>query len=146
MSFDALETGQNVRQYRKVAGLTQEELAKKVGISTMSIRRYENGERIASRKIIETIAAALGCDPYSLYSWDQATTALEEQINARARVDAALGRLNDAGMEKAADAVEVIAEVPRYRRQEAEKAPPPPPEGTDTTPGAGPAEGPPEGE
>lgn len=115
MSLDMQETGKHVRQYRKVAGLTQEELAQKVGISTMSIRRYEGGERVAPREMIESIAAALEVDPYSLYSFDQATEVLEEHINARDRVDAALGKLNDAGMEKAADAVEVIAEVPRYQ-------------------------------
>lgn len=118
MSLDMQETGKYIRQYRKVAGLTQEELAQKVGISTMSVRRYESGERIASKETIQAIAAALDVDPYSLYSWDQATQALEEHINARSRVDAALGKLNDAGMEKAADAVEIIAEVPRYRATE----------------------------
>lgn len=99
----------------------------------MSVRRYESGERIASRETIETIAAALGADPYSLYSWDQATEALEEHINARVRVNTALGKLNEAGMEKAADAVEVIAEVPRYRAGAAPQPPTAHPE-TDTTP------------
>ena len=37
-------------------------------------------------------------------------------------------------MEKAADAVEVIAEVPRYQAQLAPTAPAEPEEGTDTTP------------
>ena len=105
----------------------------------MSIRRYESGERIASRETIETIAAALGCDPYSLYSWDQATAALEERINARERIDSALEKLNEAGMEKAADMVELIAEIQRFRLRDAAKAVRPPAEdvaGTDLPPSA----------
>ena len=138
MDLDIKETGKYIRQYRKIAGLTQEELAQKVGISTMSIRRYESGERVATRDMIEAIAAALQIDPYSLYSWDQATQALEEHINARERVDAALGTLNDAGMEKAAERVEELTEIPRYQAQElpqqAPESTPAPQEGKDTTP------------
>lgn len=123
MSLDAQETGRYIRQYRKVAGLTQEELAKKVGISTMSVRRYENGERIASKETIQAIAATLDVDLYSLYSFDQASDALVDHINVRERIDTALGKLNDAGMEKAADVVEIIAEVPRYRATPPSDAP-----------------------
>ncbi len=118
MGLDVSETGQNIRQYRKMAGLTQAELAEKVGISTMSVRRYESGERIASRELIGAIAAALGVDAYSLYSFEQASAALVGRISARDRVIAALALLNDTGMEKAAEAVEMIAEVPRYRIEE----------------------------
>ena len=38
MELDIKETGKYIRQYRKIAGLTQEELAQKVGVSTMSIK------------------------------------------------------------------------------------------------------------
>lgn len=137
MSVDAQETGKYIRQYRKVAGLTQEELAQKVGISTMSIRRYESGERIASRDMLHAIATALNVDFYSLASWDQATKALEDDINAginaRARLDAAYEKLNDVGQEKAAEAVEIIAGNPDYQRA---KSTPPAREGKDTTPPA----------
>ena len=129
MSLDAQETGRYIRQYRKVAGLTQEELAKKVGISTMSVRRYENGERIASKETIQAIAATLDVDLYSLYSFDQASDALVDHINVRERIDTALGKLNDAGMEKAADVVEIIAEAPRYRATPPSDAPETAPEG-----------------
>ena len=39
--------GEQIRQHRKVKGLTQEELAKASDLSTMSIRRYESGVRLA---------------------------------------------------------------------------------------------------
>lgn len=147
MELDIKETGKYIRQYRKIAGLTQEELAQKVGVSTMSIRRYESGERVATRELIEAIAGALGVDPYSLYSFDQVSDALVERINARDRVDVALGKLNDAGMEKVADVVEIIAEVPRYKAAEtAPQSPPASQEGKDTTPPPDAPETPPEEE
>ena len=45
--MDIKAIGEKIKQYRKLKGLTQEELAKNSGLSTMSIRRYESGERIA---------------------------------------------------------------------------------------------------
>ena len=117
--------------------MTQTELGNKLKISYVNISQLENDQRAPGFETIQRIAAALGCDPYSLYSWDQATAALEEHINAQPpqqRISAALGKLNDDGMEKAADAVEVIAEVPRYQAQLAPTAPAEPEEGTDTTP------------
>ena len=47
--------GEKIRDVRKRTGLTQEELAKQVGISTMTIRRYESNERICPRPIYTKI-------------------------------------------------------------------------------------------
>ena len=111
-----------------------------IPINTLYSITKRDSERV-DKVIIQRLAAALGVDPYSLYSFDQASEVLSGRINARERVDAALGKLNDAGMEKAADVVELIAEVPRYKagqapsgagRGRAETAPESTP--TDTTP------------
>lgn len=40
--------------------MTQEELAKQVGLSTMSIRRYESSERICPQPEFSKIANVLG--------------------------------------------------------------------------------------
>ena len=58
--------GENIRHVRKIKGLTQEELAKKAGMSTMSIRRYENGERIIKLGALKRIAAALNTPIHNL--------------------------------------------------------------------------------
>ena len=58
--MDMKIVGENIRQHRKIKGLTQEELAKAASLSTMSIRRYESGERIAPQKALIAIAKALG--------------------------------------------------------------------------------------
>lgn len=58
--MDIKAIGEKIKQYRKLKGLTQEELAKNSGLSTMSIRRYESGERIAPQETLLKIAKALG--------------------------------------------------------------------------------------
>lgn len=50
--------GAMIKNARKFNGLTQEELAKKIGISTISIRRYESGERMPDIEIIKRISSA----------------------------------------------------------------------------------------
>lgn len=59
MDEATLIIGEKIRQIRKEKGLTQKELADKAGLSTMSIRRYENGERVAPEKLLKSIACAL---------------------------------------------------------------------------------------
>lgn len=65
--FDMEMLGMNIRHLRKVRGMTQEELAKRAGLSTMSIRRYENGERIVTEKTMARIANALDVAIYEFF-------------------------------------------------------------------------------
>ena len=53
----------NIRQLRKKAGLTQEQLAEKIGISQVHLGRLENNARSMDLEQVEKIAAALGCKP-----------------------------------------------------------------------------------
>lgn len=77
------DTSTRIRQQRKLKGFTQEELAKAAGLSTMSIRRYENGERIIPYMALNRIADALGIPSSQLiedsknYLWD---FALEQKL------------------------------------------------------------------
>lgn len=149
MDLDTKETGKYIRQYRKIAGLTQEELAQKVGISTMSIRRYESGERVATRDMIDAIAAALGCDLYSLMSFDQASDALVARSEIEKQISSDCDRMNDEGLKLAGELVHLVAESPRYKAgtapSEGGRAAPAPQEGKDTTPAPDGAEAPLEG-
>lgn len=52
--------GEQIRYYRKLVGLSQSELAKKAGMSMMSIRRYETGERLPTVDSLSKIVEALG--------------------------------------------------------------------------------------
>lgn len=52
--------GKRIKFFRKQKKLTQEELGKMVGLSTMSIRRYESGEREPDTTQLLKISEALG--------------------------------------------------------------------------------------
>lgn len=51
--------GENMRRARRLAGLSQEELARRSGISVMSIRRYESDTRIPTLETLGTLAKAM---------------------------------------------------------------------------------------
>lgn len=54
-----MDTANKIKEYRKNKGMTQAEVAKKAGISEISIRKYESGERKPKLETIRKIAAAL---------------------------------------------------------------------------------------
>ena len=52
--------GENLRRYRKHAGLTQEKLAERAGLSVVFVSLLENGWRAASIGCLLKVARALG--------------------------------------------------------------------------------------
>lgn len=144
---------QNLKAAMESKSITMYRLAKELGVHQTTIKNWIDGKGEPRISEVQAIAATLGCDPYSLYSWDQATAALEDgatieisssfhasatlhaHVRARKRINAAVDQMTTEGQSKVADYAEDI--LPRYcatRRQEPEKAPSAPPEGTDTTP------------
>lgn len=59
-----MDIGTKIRNERNHQGLSQKELAKRVGISEPAIRNYELGNRIPSEKVLEKIADALDISPF----------------------------------------------------------------------------------
>jgi WD40 repeat protein/serine/threonine protein kinase/DNA-binding XRE family transcriptional regulator len=57
---DAQPFGQRVRERRRSLDLTQEELARRVGCASVTLRKIEGGHLRASRQIAERLAIALG--------------------------------------------------------------------------------------
>ena len=72
-----METGELIKAARKSRGLTQKQLGDLCGMADSAIRRYESGKGNPTQKTLQRIASALQVDPYSLYSFDQATQALD---------------------------------------------------------------------
>lgn len=60
MNLEYRKLGANVRKYRKIAGLTQEELAEIIGCSNSHIGQIENGRGVPSLDTMVKIANALG--------------------------------------------------------------------------------------
>lgn len=68
-----VNVGRNILEARKRAGLTQEELAARVGYKTKSaINKIELGVRDLPQKKIAQFADALGVTPGQLMGWEDA--------------------------------------------------------------------------
>ena len=52
---------ENLKQIRRIKGLTQEELAEKVNVTKFAIRHYEQGQTEPKFEILEKIKVALDC-------------------------------------------------------------------------------------
>lgn len=83
-----MEIGERIRLKRKECGLTQDELAKKLGIKNSAVAKYENG-RIENikRSTIQKMAEIFNCSPTYLLGLDErapsdefALSDLEKQI------------------------------------------------------------------
>ena len=59
--------GQNVRKYRKAAGLTQEQLSERLDISQKHLSIIETGNQFASAPLIERISEELNVFPGDLF-------------------------------------------------------------------------------
>lgn len=59
--------GLRIREIRKSKGITQEQLAEKVGIGTSNISYIETGKFAPSIESFEKIAEVLQVEPYELY-------------------------------------------------------------------------------
>lgn len=67
-----MNMGDRIREVRKLRGLTQEELAQKLGLKDSAIAKYESGrvENI-KRSVISEMARVLECSPVYLLCLDE---------------------------------------------------------------------------
>lgn len=66
-----MNTGARIRSRRKELGLTQEELAERVGLKKAAISKIEKGIVVnLKRDVIASLSAALSCSPSYLMGWD----------------------------------------------------------------------------
>lgn len=61
-----MSIGQRIRDARKKAGMTQAELAEKLGISYVGVSQWERDIRNPKQETIQRLSDALGCDFYWL--------------------------------------------------------------------------------
>ncbi|HIV47653.1 MAG TPA: helix-turn-helix domain-containing protein [Candidatus Acutalibacter stercorigallinarum] len=68
---DRIQYGHQIRYHRKLAGLTQAQLAQRIGVSLNSVQRYEKNERDPSTGLLFKIANALGITFFDLALGDK---------------------------------------------------------------------------
>ena len=122
-------TGQAIKNARMQKKMTQADLAKSVGLATVTIRQYENGSREPKVEILRKIAIALGVSVASLVdisdlpqvmveSLNEESAAYGEEWSAFNRMRTAFSNLNHKGAERAAQAVEDLAKIPEYQNKD----------------------------
>ena len=110
--------GQRIREVRKSLGLTQEQFAKKSGISLTSLRRYEADERQPNIAILEDMAAHVGMTIQEFLWKDFQYTVSTPYSQALNRLlQTAFDQLNDEGQQKALERVEELTEIPKYQKE-----------------------------
>lgn len=114
-----------IQEFRKQQGLTQAELAKRSGLSEISIRKYENGDRTPKIETIRKIAAALHVTIGELNpDWSQfAPKEIANDFQNGLPFDE-LGLLQDYrilnanGKNEARKRTEELTKIPEYRKEE----------------------------
>ena len=128
----------NIRKYRKILGMTQEELATAIDTTKSAISKYELGRRFPDADTMDDLAKALGISPLFLIADEELAAKTLETLNSfdsessckriademmetggyyrRSYLDA-FNRLNDAGQQKAIERVEELAEIPKYTKR-----------------------------
>lgn len=117
-----MTTGQRIKAARKKAGLTQEDLGKKLGVSGSFIAQYETNNRNPKLETLQRIAVALETAVSELVEPGYWSTVTKEEVAASwvstpDRVVAALRQMTAEGQNKVADYAEDI--LPRYKAGEA---------------------------
>ncbi len=67
--------GDRIKKAREAVGLTQEQLGKKIGVTGVTIMRYEKNQREPRQKQLQAIASALGVSVDTLYGISDETRA-----------------------------------------------------------------------
>ena len=117
-----MTTGELIKAARKKAGMTQAQLAEKLGISYVGVSQWENDLRNPKLDTLQRIASALGVPVQDLISdWEAVDKEEFKRVfiygeGIKDRIDAARDRLNDEGQEKAAERVEELTEIPKYQK------------------------------
>nr|BAL57737.1 DNA binding regulatory protein [uncultured Acetothermia bacterium]BAL59065.1 hypothetical protein HGMM_OP3C220 [Candidatus Acetothermum autotrophicum] len=89
LSLHAL--GAQVRSYRELKGLSQEELARKAKIGRITLSRIENGKLYAQTKTLSKIAAALEINLADLIASPVGASPKPQQPQSKTRLGAAGG-------------------------------------------------------
>ena len=72
--------GEQIKNARKNAGMTQSELARKMNIPYQSIGQWETGRRIPKRETLEKISHVLGIGPYDLIPPQEKDSYIEQEL------------------------------------------------------------------
>lgn len=123
-----MEVGKRIQQFRKQAGLTQKQLAERVGVVTGTIQQYELGKREPRFEQLSKIAEALDIAEADLYGKDAWLLVVQGHAEtyhsyekmgytfseSERKLIGFFGLLNEAGKATAIDRISELTEIPKY--------------------------------
>ena len=115
--------GNNIRQMREQTGLTQVELGKCIGVTGVTIMRYETGQREPRFDQVLKIAAALDVPPAQLFGIDvEAVDEYGDMLNKIMMehydaITASFNKLNALGQAEAVKRIEELTHIDKYRTE-----------------------------
>lgn len=130
-----------IRKARKAAGITQENLAKALGVNRATISKYENGAITPSIGQLCKIAFELQTDVGQIMGNEFTFQRLMEISNSQAfklstseqanriALLASYDDLNEEGQCVAVERLQELSEIPKYQRATTSQSTPAPPEG-----------------
>ncbi len=116
--------GETIRKHRKLAGLTQQQLAQKLGISASSVGMYEQGRRAVNNDLLLKFCEQFGISADSLLGVPEhpceATEVIQEMSDRIRYSDRIM--LNGIPMgaedrERLLDAIEVATRLALYKKK-----------------------------
>lgn len=123
-----MTVGDRIKDLRERLGMSQGDLAKKMGISRQAVSKAENhGDNITTPKVSK-YAKALGCTEAYLMGWEDNETynelvdayehklEQEEDIRKAALIIAYLNQLNEEGFQEAIKRIQELTELNKYRK------------------------------
>lgn len=113
-----MSTADRIKEARKAAGLTQKELASKLGVKHSAVSKYEQGRVVnLKRETIANIAAVLNVKPSWLMCMDDSTkkTTIELSEKELAIIDM-FRAMNEEGQEKVYDYIRDLTELGKYQK------------------------------
>lgn len=109
----------NLRQYRKIFGISQAKLSEETGISLARIKAYEdeNSGQFITNEDLDILCQRFKTKREQLLGQSATVETMQDMMksNYLQKIENALKLLNLTGLEKAAERVEEIAEISRYR-------------------------------
>lgn len=72
-----MQVGEVIRKYRKSKNMTQEEMARRLGVTAPAVNKWEHGNSLPDITLLMPIARLLGISTDELLSYQQELTAEE---------------------------------------------------------------------
>ena len=100
--------GANIRHHRRAKGMTQDALAERVDVSTVTIGKIERGVAAPSFDTVERIAAALALPPLALFGVGDDVLPEGERGRLLGRITVTLSGMNEDQMARAANMLDAF--------------------------------------